>query len=94
MAYDSDDTGTIEALLQRFNDFRLPRLLELKARTDAGEVLTDYDLDFLERVLDDARSNDGIAGRHPELQSLVAKAIALYHEITSRALANAMKDPD
>jgi hypothetical protein len=92
MANDTEDTGTIEALLQRLNDFRLPRLLELKERVDAGEVLTDYDLDFLEQVLDDARSSEGLVRRHPELQSLVAKATALYHEITSKALENAAKD--
>ena len=91
MANDTEDTGTIEALLQRFNDFRLPRLLELQERVDSGEVLTDYDLDFLEQVLGDSRANDGLVQRHPELQSLIAKATALYHDITSKALENAEK---
>jgi hypothetical protein len=45
MSNDTEDTGIIEVLLQRLNDFRLPRLLELKARVDAGEALTDYDLE-------------------------------------------------
>ena len=34
MSNDTEDTGMIEALLQRLNDFRLPRLLELKERVD------------------------------------------------------------
>lgn len=93
MANDTEDTGLIEALLQRLNDFRLPRMLELKERVDAGEALTDYDLDFLEQVLEDARTTQGIVQRHPEVQPLVAKVTALYHEITTKAVQNAANNP-
>lgn len=91
MDKDTKDAGTLEALLQRLNDFRIPRLLELQQRVGEGEALTDYDIEFLERVLEDARSFEGLIKRHPEVQPLVAKVTALYHDITSKALQNAQK---
>ncbi len=92
MSNDIEDTGMIEALLQRLNDFRLPRLLELKERVDSGATLDEYDIEFLERVLEDAHAGKPLSDRHPELQPLVAKLTALYHEITSKALDNAQRN--
>ena len=91
MSTEEEDIGVIEALLQRLNDFRLPRLLELKERVDNGGVIEDYDLDFLERVLEDARSAHSFVDRRPEVQPLYAEVTALYHEITTKALENASK---
>mgnify|MGYP003433073706 CR=1 FL=1 len=94
MSNDNEDTGMIEALLQRLNDFRLPRLLELKERVDRGETMSEYDIEFLEGVLADAHSAVPFSDRHKELQPLAAKMTALYHEITSKALVNAEKNQD
>jgi hypothetical protein len=91
MSNDTEETGMIEALLQRLNDFRLPRLLELKDRVDRGETLDEYDLEFLQRALEDAHSAIPLSDRHKELQPLAAKLTALYHEITSKALENETK---
>ena len=91
MSNETEDIGELEAVLQRFNDFRLPRLLEIKGRVDEGEILTDYDLDYLERVMEDARLVHGLADRRPEVQPLYAKATALYHEITEKGLENQSK---
>jgi hypothetical protein len=91
MSNDIEDTGMIEALLQRLNDFRLPRLLELKERVDHGETLTEYDLEFLQGVLEDAHSALPLVDRHRELQPLAAKMTVLYHEITAKALENETK---
>jgi hypothetical protein len=91
MSNDTEDTGMIEAMLQRLNDFRLPRLLELRGRVEGGAKIDQYDIDFLEQVLKDAHAGQALNDRHPELQSLVAKLTALYHEITSKALENETK---
>ena len=91
MSNDIEDTGMIEALLQRLNDFRLPRLLELKERVDRGETMSENDIEFLEGVLEDAHRAVPIADRHKELQPLAVKMTALYHEITSKALENEAK---
>jgi hypothetical protein len=91
MSNDTEDTGIIEAMLQRLNDFRLPRLLELQERVNRGESMSEYDIEFLQGMLEDAHSAIPLGDRHPELQPLAARMTALYHEITSKALENETK---
>jgi hypothetical protein len=93
MTDDKEDTGIITVLLERLNDFRLPRLLELKERMDAGETLSDYDMDFLERVMEDAHTAHGFVDTHPEIQPLYARVIALYGDITTKGLENEKGKP-
>jgi hypothetical protein len=93
MSDDIEDTGIITVLLERLNDFRLPRLLELKERMDAGETLSEYDLEFLERVTEDARDAHVYADRHPDVQPLYARLMALYSEITTKGVENEKSKP-
>ena len=85
------EAGTMQALLQRLNDIRLPRALELKKRVDRGEKLDSYDIEFLETVMADAISAQGLAEKHPEFKTLVGKLFGLYSEITTKALENEQK---
>ena len=82
------DAGVIVALLERFRKERYPRVLALKQKVDAGERLSDFDLEYLEHVLADARQLQPLLDRHPEQHPLVAVAFSLYEEITKRALEN------
>lgn len=91
MNHPSQDLGTIQALLDRLNHFRLPRALELKKRVDAGETLSDHDIAFLERVFEDANQARDLVERHPEFKSLTDKLVNLYSHITSKALENEQK---
>lgn len=88
MTSGDNDAGVIQALLKRFNEQRLPRALELKAKVEGGKTLEPFEVNYLEDILNDIRSAKGLVDRHPELQPLVIKGMQLYTEITTRALAN------
>jgi hypothetical protein len=85
---DNNDEGTIQAMLERLEKFRLPRAVAIKARVDAGESLSDNDIQFLKQVLEDAHGGQAIAARHPEYHALVVRVVGLYDEITRKALEN------
>jgi phosphotransferase system IIA component len=88
MTKPQDDAGVLAVLIERFETQRLPRLLELQDKVNAGEKLLDYDLNYVEEVMKDAATNAQLLGRHPEYQALSAKVVSLYKEITAKALAN------
>lgn len=85
------DAGMAQTLLERMSNQRLPRALELKERVDAGETLSNFDLEFLEEVFADAQSIQPLVERHPEYQQLAARALHLYKEILDKAMENEKK---
>jgi hypothetical protein len=91
MSNDSMDNGVIKVLLDRFNEQRLPLLLELKERVYRGEKLNVLDVKHLEDIAETARQISPALERHPEFKPLVAQVIGLYKEITSKALENEQK---
>ena len=88
MAQPSEDTGVILALMQRFNEQRLPETLALKKRVELEECLSEYDIAFLEKVFSDANHVMPLIDKHPELQPIATRAVSLYKEITEKALEN------
>jgi hypothetical protein len=85
------DAGLIQVLAERMEKQRLPRALALKEKVDQGETLNESDLQFLTEVFKDALNLQSLLQRHPEWQSLAAKMIHLYKEITDKALENEKK---
>ncbi len=83
--------GVAQVLLERFEKFRLPRALDIKARVDAGEKLTANDLAFLDRVMSDAEEIKRYVDKIPDMQQLYARAVSLYQNITKKALENEQK---
>ena len=85
------DIGIAQVVLARLNNERLPRALEMKERVDRGETLNDFDMNFLETVLQDTQQIRSIIDRNPEYEEIAAKMLNLYHEITKKALENENK---
>ena len=88
----SKDAGVIAALMQRLEQKRLPRALELKKKVEQGELLADVDISFLEEVFADTNKIQPLIDRHPEYGDLVTRMTCLYKEITSKALENEKRD--
>ncbi len=88
MTQSEEDTGVILALMQRFNEQRLPEMLAIKARVDQGECLTEHDISFLEKIAADSQHVVPLLDKHPELQPIASRAVSLYREITEKALEN------
>jgi hypothetical protein len=84
----TNDAGTIQALLERLEKFRLPRALAVKKRVDAGELLTESDIQFMKGVMEDAANAQSVLAKHPEYQKLAVQLTSLYGEITRKALEN------
>lgn len=91
MTANANDQGVIQVLLDRFNQQRLPKALQLKDKVDRGEALSDADVAYLAAIHDDIRELQPLVQRNSEYEALVVKGINLYQEIAAKALANAKK---
>jgi hypothetical protein len=84
------DEGTIAALLKRSRR-RIPNLLAIKKRLEAGSTLSSLEITELENMIKGAKDTRALIDRHPEYQELVARIASLYEEITEMAVANEEK---
>ncbi len=84
------DIGVIVTVLDRLANRRLPRVLAIKEKVDAGEKLDATNIEYLDRIFADAAEVQRMLARHPhpEYDNLVARVTQLYHEITTKALEN------
>ena len=87
------DRGTAQVLLMRLENERLPFALKLKDKVDHGEVLSDYDTQFLKRVLKEAGDSKRLAAKLPQYQEIVQRMSDLYEEITRKGLENQKNPP-
>lgn len=88
MDQSEEDQGTIAALMIRMDETRLPRARRLQVKVNAGELLSDSDIDFLKRVHDDYQANQALMLRNPEFAYLMSCFIDLYAEIIAMGFEN------
>jgi hypothetical protein len=82
------ELGVIQVLLHRFTTYRLPYALQLKAQVDRGERLSEYELRFVKKVVEESVRAHRLAAKHAKYQDLVSQATSLFSEIMSKALEN------
>jgi hypothetical protein len=85
------DKGVAQVLLMRLENERLPYALKLKDRVDRGERLSDFDTQFLKRVMQEGREARILAAKLPQYQEVVTRMADLYEEITRKGLENEQK---
>jgi hypothetical protein len=83
----SKEEGVILTLIERFEKQRLPRLLELKEKSDTGECLSEVDIAFLDSVIQDAQNSKHLIDRHPEWQIFCAKSGTAGDKLHGKCLA-------
>ncbi len=80
--------GIIQALVEEFEKHRLPTLLKIKDEVDSGKSISDGDIEFLDKVIDDANRTMHMTANHPELREFCLHVVHLYKEISVKALEN------
>ena len=82
------DECVIIVLLQRFCEYRLPRILRIKRNVDGGEILSNSDLSFLTRGHKSTQQIIHLIDNHPKYKEIFKDIFHLYHHVTRRALDN------
>lgn len=82
------DTGVIALLMKNFEEELLPRALDIKKRVDLGESLSEADLIFIERAMENSGDISRMAKKHREYHKLYSQRASLCKEITEKALEN------
>lgn len=88
MSESEKEEGIALVMLNRLNEVRLPRALAIKEQVDRGEPLGDSEIEFLDRVFEEAVANQSKWEKYPEMAEIISKMAGLYKEITEKALAN------
>jgi hypothetical protein len=91
MTKQEKETGVEQALLAKLEQQVLPKTLGIQRRVDAGEKLTDSDIDFLDSVLKGLSRDKAKVENDPKWNTLYTRLIGLYNQITRKALDNEPK---
>jgi hypothetical protein len=83
--------GIIQVLITEFEKHRLPILLQLKDKVDDGKIISDGDIEFLNKVIDDAKRTMHMTASFPELHEFCLHVVYLYKEICVKAVENEKK---
>lgn len=85
-----NESGVLAAWVEGLESRNLPRLLEIKSELEGGRHLTDFDVNFMSEMMQDAQQLEAAFARHPQYLSLAKRVFDLCHEIAQTALAREM----
>jgi len=88
MTMSRKDLGIAQVMLQRLNEQHLPYALKMKDRVDKGELLTDYDQEFLKEVAQEGRFIRALLERQSQFKPLAHQVFSLVEHITAKGLEN------
>jgi hypothetical protein len=88
MTENSHDTGVLTALVERLEKRRIPRALDIKEKVDRGELLDEWDAEYMEKIIADAQDALKLVDDNPQYHELYARVADLYEDITRKALEN------
>ena len=88
MSPDVRDIGAFAALTYRIEQFRLPRILQLREKVASGKTLSSADLHYISTSLDRTRLVLPLTDRHPEYQEFVTRLLGQYMYVVSAGLEN------
>ena len=80
--------GIIQTLVEEFETHRLPILLKIKDKVDDGATISDGEIEFLDKVIEDANRSMHLTVNHPELHEFCQLVVHLYKEVSKKALEN------
>jgi hypothetical protein len=86
--HDLDEIGVSQVVITRFLKDQLPLLLKMKEEMDAGMVLSEGELELLERMLEKPEHLNRFVYEHREYRVLVGKIVSLLDDIADEALDN------
>ena len=84
------EEDTIAVMLEQTRR-RIPNLLAIKKRLEAGGTLGDTEISHLKDIFEGAHKILAIVDHHPELHEISGKIVNLYTEIMDLAMANEEK---
>ncbi|MDH5600526.1 MAG: hypothetical protein OEY78_04385 [Gammaproteobacteria bacterium] len=85
--YDKE-AGLIHVLVERHNTQRLPRAMSLKEKVERGELLTDFDVNFITEISSGMNQIIPLIRHRPECQKMATEMLNLCTEIAEKALLN------
>ncbi len=83
----------MQVLLEEFEKRRLPVLLKIREKVNSGKQVNEGELDFLEKVIEDAERSMPMMFSYPQLNDFCQQVVQLYQEITAKALENEQNKP-
>ena len=84
----STQDGVTVAVLKKFEDQVLSKIIAIKDRVEQGGKISEQEADFLNKLLIRLAEEKAGVDNHPEWQSFYGRLLAMCHEVIAKGLEN------